>query len=197
MLLVLVVVVVTFVVVVVIIIILVVAFIIMLLLVVITMVVLVVVAASAVIVMCQGSECMHVCVQKCVRVCVRACIPVSVILRHPARVPLTGAHINPAVTVALVVVGRFPLRKVPHYLLGQYAGGFLAAAVVYCVYLGKTPSESLRVIAAAILGKPPSQSARVLAAAILRDDYFSIVTTCRDLYVSRNWWLLCLFYTVV
>ncbi|KAK2174886.1 hypothetical protein NP493_769g01008 [Ridgeia piscesae] len=48
---------------------------------------------------------------------------------------VSGAHVNPSVTVALVVIGKFPLRKVPHYLLGQYAGGFLAAALVYCVYL--------------------------------------------------------------
>ena len=98
--------------------------------------------------MCHGSSCMHICVHKCV--------PISLILRHPARVPLIGAHVNPSVTVALVVIGKFPLRKVPHYLLGQYAGGFLAAALVYCVYLGKT---------------------RVAAAGILRDYYFWIVTT--------------------
>ena len=110
-------------------------------------------------VMCHGSACMCLCnnvhncarscvcacVHVCVRACVCACVPVGLILRHRVRVFITGAHVNPAVTVALVVIGKFPLRKVPHYLLGQYAGGFLATALVYCVYYGKPPSQSLRV----------------------------------------------------
>jgi len=50
---------------------------------------------------------------------------------------LTGAHINPAVTVASATVGRFSWRKVPHYLLGQYLGGFVASFVVWAVYFGK------------------------------------------------------------
>ncbi|KAI0234681.1 Aquaporin-10 [Lamellibrachia satsuma] len=48
--------------------------------------------------------------------------------------PVSGAHINPAVTVALAVIGKFPWRKVPHYLLGQYLGGFWASMVVFGVY---------------------------------------------------------------
>ena len=91
--------------------------------------------------------CVHACVCACVRVCMRACVRVYLLFCSfvTLRVLFTGAHVNPAVTVALVVIGKFPLRKVPHYLLGQYAGGFLAAAVVYCVYLGKTPSQSMLV----------------------------------------------------
>ncbi|KAI0234679.1 Aquaporin-2 [Lamellibrachia satsuma] len=48
--------------------------------------------------------------------------------------PVSGAHINPAVTVALAVIGKFPWRKLPHYLLGQYLGGFWASMVVFGVY---------------------------------------------------------------
>ncbi|KAK2174880.1 hypothetical protein NP493_769g00011 [Ridgeia piscesae] len=47
---------------------------------------------------------------------------------------VSGAHINPAVTVASATVGRFSWRKVPHYLLGQYLGGFVASFVVWAVY---------------------------------------------------------------
>lgn len=43
----------------------------------------------------------------------------------------TGGHLNPAVTVGQAVLGNHPWKKVPHYLLGQYLGGFVASAVVY------------------------------------------------------------------
>jgi glycerol uptake facilitator protein len=47
---------------------------------------------------------------------------------------ITGAHINPAVTLAFAVRGDFPWRKVPWYWLAQVAGAFVGAAVVFLVY---------------------------------------------------------------
>ena len=49
----------------------------------------------------------------------------------------TGGHINPAVTVALAIIGKFPWKKVPHYLCGQYLGAFWATIVVFGVYYRK------------------------------------------------------------
>ena len=47
---------------------------------------------------------------------------------------VSGGHINPAVTVALATLGKFPWRRVPHYLAAQYLGAFLASAAVFLVY---------------------------------------------------------------
>lgn len=47
---------------------------------------------------------------------------------------VSGAHLNPAVSLALAVVGKFSLKKVLFYWLAQYLGAFAAAASVLGVY---------------------------------------------------------------
>ncbi len=43
---------------------------------------------------------------------------------------VSGAHINPAVTLAFSAVRHFPRRLVPLYLLGQFTGAMLASLLV-------------------------------------------------------------------
>jgi glycerol uptake facilitator protein len=47
---------------------------------------------------------------------------------------VSGAHINPAITVSFSVFRRFPVRKVPFYVLAQLAGAFAAAATLYGLF---------------------------------------------------------------
>jgi MIP family channel proteins len=47
---------------------------------------------------------------------------------------VTGAHLNPAVTLALAVHRRFAWNKVPVYAIAQLAGAFVASVVVYATY---------------------------------------------------------------
>jgi MIP family channel proteins len=47
---------------------------------------------------------------------------------------ISGGHFNPAVTVALVVGRRFPIREVVGYWLAQLVGGAVAAATVIATF---------------------------------------------------------------
>lgn len=47
---------------------------------------------------------------------------------------ISGAHINPAGTVAMAVFGKHPWYKVPYYLAAQYLAGFVSSFVIYLVY---------------------------------------------------------------
>lgn len=48
---------------------------------------------------------------------------------------VSGAHLNPAVTLAFALAGRFPWRRVPGYVLAQ-CGGALAASMLLALCFG-------------------------------------------------------------
>ena len=49
---------------------------------------------------------------------------------------ISGAHLNPAVTLALAARGKFAWNKVLPYMGAQVLGAFVAAAILYFVYQG-------------------------------------------------------------
>jgi glycerol uptake facilitator protein len=44
---------------------------------------------------------------------------------------ISGGHINPAVTLALAITGKFPWREVPGYIAAQTAGAIAGASAIY------------------------------------------------------------------
>jgi glycerol uptake facilitator protein len=49
---------------------------------------------------------------------------------------LSGAHLNPAVTLSMATVGRLHWQRVPGYVLAQLLGAFAASAVLYGAFSG-------------------------------------------------------------
>src|SRR4029453_11376762 len=47
---------------------------------------------------------------------------------------ISGAHLNPAVTIALATIGSFPWADVPGYIAAQLVGAFAGALVVWLAY---------------------------------------------------------------
>lgn len=47
---------------------------------------------------------------------------------------VSGAHLNPAVTLALALAGSFPWKDVATYLAAQMLGGFLGGTLVFLFY---------------------------------------------------------------
>lgn len=68
---------------------------------------------------------------------------------------VSGAHINPAITISLALFGKFPLREVPVYVVSQIFGGAVGAFVLYFLYRGPiTAFESANDI---VRGEPGSE----------------------------------------
>ena len=71
---------------------------------------------------------------------------------------VSGCHINPAVTLSLASIGKFPLRKVPPYVVAQIAGG-LVGALLHAWTWPMGPGTALTLPAAGVsAGQRPSCS---------------------------------------
>ncbi len=48
--------------------------------------------------------------------------------------PVSGAHMNPAVTLAEAVLGALPWRRVPGYVVAQVGGAFVGVALAHAMF---------------------------------------------------------------
>ncbi|MBK0869851.1 MAG: aquaporin family protein [Saccharopolyspora sp.] len=85
---------------------------------------------------------------------------------------VSGAHINPAVTLAFAARRGFPWRKVVPYWVAQLVGAFLAAALVYASYSWAIDAFNAKE------GLPREQSL----------DTFAIFATFPAEYFGSSWW---------
>lgn len=85
---------------------------------------------------------------------------------------ISGAHINPAVSLAFAVRRTFPWRKLVPYWAAQLVGAFLAAALVYATYVWAIDAFNLKA------ATPRDQSL----------DTFAIFATFPAKYFAGSWW---------
>lgn len=48
--------------------------------------------------------------------------------------PLSGAHLNPAITLSFALIDGFPKKLILPYLFGQFIGAFIAAGTLYLLF---------------------------------------------------------------
>jgi aquaporin Z len=51
--------------------------------------------------------------------------------------PISGCHLNPAVSVGLCVAGRFPASKLLPYIVAQVLGGLVGAGILFVIASGQ------------------------------------------------------------
>jgi glycerol uptake facilitator protein len=78
--------------------------------------------------------------------------------------PISGAHVNPTVTLALALRGRFAWRDVPAYCVAQLVGGLVAGAVLFFTYGNQGVHAGL-----GTTHVPAGASTRVLLACLLAE----------------------------
>ncbi|MFP6672537.1 MAG: MIP/aquaporin family protein [Pirellulaceae bacterium] len=76
---------------------------------------------------------------------------------------VTGAHINPAVTLALAVNRQFPWSKVLPYMAAQFIGAFLASALIYVVYVEAIDAYEVAVAQEIVVQESTEEVSEVMA----------------------------------
>jgi len=55
---------------------------------------------------------------------------------------ISGAHMNPAVSIAFTVMGEFEKKELPFYIIAQVLGACLAAFVLYALFINEVKDVS-------------------------------------------------------
>lgn len=90
---------------------------------------------------------------------------------------VSGAHLNPAVTLGFAVAGRMPWRDVPGYILAQIIGAIAASGMLRLLFPADTTS-----LGATLPAGPPLQSfvLEIILTAMLMLTILSVSTGARE-----------------
>jgi glycerol uptake facilitator protein len=101
---------------------------------------------------------------------------------------ISGAHLNPAVTIGLAVIGSFPWSQVPGYIVAQMIGAFAGAVLVWIAYLAHwkvtaDPASKLAVFATgpAVRNTSANFAAEVIGTAVLVFGVLAIAANAQTL----------------
>lgn len=78
---------------------------------------------------------------------------------------ISGAHLNPAITIGLASIGAFPWSEVPQYILAQLIGAALGSTIAYLAYhphWKKTENAELKLVFFATTPAVPNRFANVM-----------------------------------
>ena len=100
---------------------------------------------------------------------------------------ISGAHINPAVTVGLAAIGRFPWDEVIAYVTAQAIGAVVGAACIFIVFgtVAATDGKLGAPVLAAHIGMLQGAAIEALGAAIV---VISLVASVLDRRTPVGWW---------
>ena len=74
---------------------------------------------------------------------------------------VSGAHMNPALTIALAVTGKFPGNLVLGYIVAQMLGGIFGATLAYLVYKVQMDAEPEPAVKLGVFSTGPSIDAPI------------------------------------
>lgn len=101
---------------------------------------------------------------------------------------ISGAHLNPAVTIALAAIGGFPWAQVPGYLAAQMVGGIAGAVLVWLAYLPhwrETSDPALKLgvfcTAPALRRRVPNMISEAIGTAVLLFGILAIAANAQTL----------------
>lgn len=103
---------------------------------------------------------------------------------------ISGAHLNPAVTIAAWLSGRFPGKDVVPYVLAQTAGGVLGMGLILVVAYGGSAPAFSQIQASALASQCYSTSAHYcagfgLGAVFLLEVVFTFLLVTAILFATR------------
>ncbi len=99
---------------------------------------------------------------------------------------ISGAHVNPAVTIALALSGKFPWNKVLGYIVAQIVGAIVGSVILYAIV--SNIANSILIINAGFATNALNTGVGVMAGALV-EIFMTMVLCLIVLDTTRSNWL--------